>query len=166
MKKYKVILTESEMRKLNEVRRGIRAKRLVADDIRTEDDEDLSDKEIFERAARGDKSILKLPKEKLMIKNTILNIKNNGWTPIHYFAIGGDKEILKLDKSLLRIQDNEGATPIHYLAISGVKEILKLDKSLLRIKDNDGYTPIHYLVRAGIEKFKKGMKYLFNPMNY
>lgn len=126
MKKYKVILTESEMRKLNEVRRGIRAKRLVADDIRTEDDEDLSDEEIFERAERGDKSILKLPKEKLMIKN-------NGWTPIHYLAIGGDKEILKLDKSLLRI------------------------------KNNDGYTPIHYLVRTGIEKFKKGMKYLFNP---
>ena len=87
---------------------------------------DLSDEEIFERAERGDKSILKLPKEKLMIKN-------NGWTPIHYLAIGGDKEILKLDKSLLRI------------------------------KNNDGYTPIHYLVRTGIEKFKKGMKYLFNP---
>ena len=38
MKKYKVILTESEMRKLNEVRRDVRAKRLVADDIDTKDD--------------------------------------------------------------------------------------------------------------------------------
>ena len=156
MKKYKVILTESEMRKLNEVRRGIRAKRLVADDIRTEDDEDLSDEEIFERAERGDKSILKLPKEKLMIKN-------NGWTPIHWLAIDKVKEILSLDKSLLKIMDDDGETPIHYLANKEVKEILKLDKSLLRIKNNDGYTPIHYLVRTGIEKFKKGMKYLFNP---
>ena len=157
MKKYKVILTESEMRKLNEVRRGIRAKRLVADDIRTEDDEDLSDEEIFERAERGDKSILKLPKEKLMIKDKW------GETPIHYLAVGGDKEILNIDKSLLMIKDNDGETPIHYLAFNGVKEILKLDKSLLMIKDNDGYTPTHYLPRTGIEKFKKGMKYLFNP---
>ena len=38
MKKYKVILTESEMRKLNEVRSDVRAKRLVADDIDTKDD--------------------------------------------------------------------------------------------------------------------------------
>ena len=115
------------MRKLNEVRRGIRAKRLVADDIRTEDDEDLSNKEIFEKAKKGDKSILSLPKEKLMIKN------------------------------------KSGNTPIHYLAEKRVKEILELDKSLLRIKNKAGNTPIHYLVRTGIEKFKKGMKYLFNP---
>ena len=32
MKRYKVILTESEMRKLNEVRRDVRAKRLVLND--------------------------------------------------------------------------------------------------------------------------------------
>ena len=111
MKKYKVILTESEMRKLNEVRRGIRAKRLVADDIRTEDDEDLSDEEIFERAERGDMSILKLPKEKLMIKN------NKGWTPVHILAFNKVKEILKLDKSLLRIKDNAGWTPFHIMLL-------------------------------------------------
>ena len=145
MKKYKVILTESEMRKLNEVRRGIRAKRLVADDIRTEDDEDLSDEEIFERAERGDKSILKLPKEKLMIKD------NNGETPIHALARRGVKEVLKLDKSLLSIQDNDGWTPIHILANKGVKEILKLDKSLLRIKNKAGNTPIHWLASRGVE---------------
>ena len=90
-------------------------------------EKELSNEEIFKKAKRGAKSILKLPKEKLTIK------------------------------------DNDGWTPIHYLADKGVKEILKLDKSLLRIKNNDGYTPIHYLVRTGIEKFKKGMKYLFNP---
>ena len=110
MKKYKVILTESEMRKLNEVRRGIRAKRLVADDIRTEDDEDLSDEEIFEAARKGDKSILKLPKEKLMIKDI------KGDTPIHYLAFNEVKEILKLDKSLLRIKNRYGWTPVHYVA--------------------------------------------------
>ena len=38
MKRYKVILTESEMRKLNEVRRDVRSKRLVADDYDMEDD--------------------------------------------------------------------------------------------------------------------------------
>ena len=39
MKKYKVILTESEMRKLNEVRRDVRSKRLVADDYDMEDED-------------------------------------------------------------------------------------------------------------------------------
>ena len=90
-------------------------------------EKELSDKEIFDAAEKGDKSILSLPKEKLMIKN------------------------------------KSGNTPIHYLADMRRKEILKLDKSLLVIKDNNGETPIHYLVRTGIEKFKKGMKYLFNP---
>ena len=43
MKRYKVILTESEMRKLNEVRRDVRAKRLVLndDDIDTKDEDDF-----------------------------------------------------------------------------------------------------------------------------
>jgi len=39
MKRYKVILTESEMRKLNEVRRDVRSKRLVADDYDMEDED-------------------------------------------------------------------------------------------------------------------------------
>ena len=41
MKKYKVILTESEMRKLNEIRRDIRAKRLVVDDGDVEDEDEF-----------------------------------------------------------------------------------------------------------------------------
>ena len=43
MKRYKVILTESEMRKLNEVRRDVRAKRLVLndDDIDTKDEDEF-----------------------------------------------------------------------------------------------------------------------------
>ena len=39
MKRYKVILTESEMRKLNEVPRDVRSKRLVADDYDMEDED-------------------------------------------------------------------------------------------------------------------------------
>ena len=105
-----------------------------------------TNKEIFERAKKGDKSILTLPKEKLMIKNEW------GETPLHWLAARGVKEILEVDKSLLMIQDNEwGNTPIHYLASNGVKEILRVDKELLMIQNNNGWTPIHCLADNEIE---------------
>ena len=104
-----------------------------------------SNEKIFEAAKRGDKSILKLPKEKLIIKDKY------GWIPLHWLAFNKVKEILSLDKSLLKIMDDDGETPIHYLADKGVKEILKLDKSLLIIKNNNGDTPIHWLARRGVE---------------
>jgi len=68
---------------------------------------EMSDEEIFARARRGDKSILKLPKERLIIKDEY------GWTPIHWLARRGVKEVLKLDKGLLMIKDNDGCTPVH-----------------------------------------------------
>jgi len=75
----------------------------------------MINEKIFEKANKGDKSILKLPKERLMIKN------NAGWTPVHYLAMDGVKEILDLDKELLTIKDKYGCTPVHYLAINGIK---------------------------------------------
>ena len=74
----------------------------------------MTNEEIFEAAKKGDKSILKLPKELLHIQNEY------GETPIHLLADKGVKEILKLDKSLLMIKNNDGETPIHWLALKGI----------------------------------------------
>jgi hypothetical protein len=49
------------------------------------------------------------------------------------------------------IQDNDGWTPVHWLAMNGVKEILKLPKSILMIQNKDGWTPLHLLVVNEIE---------------
>ena len=100
---------------------------------------------VFERAKKGDKSILKLPKELLMIKDKY------GWTPIHWLARNGVKEVLDLDNELLIIQDTDGWIPIHWLAKRGVKEVLNLPKELLMIQNIDGCTPVHYLAKRGIE---------------
>jgi ankyrin repeat protein len=106
---------------------------------------EMSDEEIFEKARKGDKSILKLPKK-------LFNIKDKfGSTPIHWLTRRGVKEVLNLPKELLMIQDNDGSTPIHYLAREGVKEILDLDKKFLIAKDNGGYTPIYYLAWTRVD---------------
>ena len=99
------------------------------------------DKEyIFRKAKAGDKSILKLPKEALMIKDKYGN------TPIHLLADKGIKEILKLPKELLSVRNKYGWTPIHILGDRGIKEILRLPKELLVIKDENEVTPINLLV--------------------
>ena len=99
---------------------------------------------IFKKAGDGDKSILKLPKEALMIKD------ENGDTPVHWLSYNGDKSILKsilkLPKELLMSKNKYGRTPVHYLAWAGVKEILRLPKELLVIKDENEVTPINLLV--------------------
>lgn len=46
-------------------------------------DMNISCEEMFNKAKNGDKSILTLPKEKLMIRD------NDGWTPIYWLAIRG-----------------------------------------------------------------------------
>ena len=94
---------------------------------------------IFNRAINGDKSILKLPKEDLMIQNEW------GETPVHCLSRWGFKEILNLPKEVLKIQDNDGETAIYELAWKGVKEIRKLPKELLSTKNKKGRTPISIL---------------------
>jgi len=104
-------------------------------------------KEIFRRAMIGDKSILKLPKEYLLIEDTF------GFNPVHYLAQKRVKEILKLPKELLVIKNKLGQTAIHYLAHEGVEEILTtLPKELLYIKNDWDQTPLDIL------SIKKGTK--------
>ncbi len=80
----------------------------------------MTDKEIFEKAMHGDKSIIKLPEDKLKIKDRFWN------TPIHYLAMEGVKEVLKLPEELLMIKNEFGDTPLYYVTrSSGVTEFNK-----------------------------------------
>jgi len=122
--------------------------------------DETAQEDIFNRARDGDKSILKLPKEDLMIKDS------DWWTPIHFLAWEGVKEILKLHKELLMVKNKYGNTPVHSFAhafelgnisVSDIEEILKLPRDILRIKNDKGETPITILSDKGIEipeKFK------------
>ena len=85
MKKFKVILTESEMRKLNEVRRDVRAKRLVADDIDTKDDKYITVDHI------DDKNYKKYIGKKVNVRGYVnlsgLDLRK---LPITFGTVGGD----------------------------------------------------------------------------
>ena len=99
--------------------------------------------DVFNRAEKGDLSILKLTNDVLSIKN------KDGNTIIHllaiYFSINAGKEIVKLPKELLLIKNKYGNNPIHLLAMNSSKEILKLPKELLSIKNKKGQTPVEIL---------------------
>ena len=62
-------------------------------------------------------------------KGVDVDLKNdNGWTPLHYAAYGGKKEIVEL---LIAKNANvnakvDGRTPLHYAALKGHKEIAEL----------------------------------------
>lgn len=109
---------------------------------------ELSDKEkkdIFRRAKRGDKSILKLP-------NKFLTMKENNrfeWNPVHYLAQNHVVEILDLPKSILMSTESRKETPVHRLADTVKKEVIKklleLPVGLLTMQDKDGETPVHWL---------------------
>ena len=85
MKRYKVILTESEMRKLNEVRRDVRSKRLVADDYDMEDDNG------FITVDHIDKNNYKkyIGKKVNVTGSVFLNYLNLGKLPITFGTVGG-----------------------------------------------------------------------------
>jgi len=111
-------------------------------------DEEKND--IFKRARKGDKSILKLPKESLLIKD------KDGWNPVHYLAKEGVIDILDLPKSILMSTTNKQATPIHWLADTTKKEVIAkicgLPVELLSMRDIDGETPVHWLAWYGVDK--------------
>ena len=98
MKKYEVILTESEMRKLNEVRRDIRAKRLVVDDG------DMEDEDGFITVDRINKSnYKKYIGKKVNVKGSVfLNYLNLGKLPITFGTVGGSFDCSDNDLTSLK----------------------------------------------------------------
>jgi len=99
-------------------------------------DEDI----IFEKAKKGDISILSEPGIEKMIDG-------EGRTPLHYLGKKGKMEILK-KSATFTAKDKDGRVPLHELAIQGVDAILKYPK-VGEIQDNTGKTPLIYLAMLG-----------------
>ena len=115
------------------------------------------------------KDLMLLHSHDLLLKpehKNILKIQNlGGWTPLHYLADQGVKEILNPEfKDMLKIQSNARMTPLHHLALYGVKEILNPEfKEALKIRNRLGKNPLHFLADQGVEEilnpeFKEALK--------
>lgn len=103
--------------------------------------EGLSDKELFERAYKGDISILD--------DSNVAKIRDEwGYTPLHFLAKAGKIEILK-HPDVARVKSKWGNTPLHLLARKGRIEVLK-HPDVAKVKNNDGDTPLHWLAREGV----------------
>ncbi len=72
---------------------------------------------------------------------------NYGWTPLHWLAWEGVKEVLS-HPSVDIVKDNNGATPLHELAYNGVNGVFN-HISIDQVKDNQGWTPLHRLAHYG-----------------
>ena len=71
------------------------------------------------------------------------------WTPLHYAALNGNKEIVELliaKGADMNVTANEEWTPLHTTALEGNKEVVELliAKGVdVNAKDIDGKTPLN-----------------------
>ena len=77
-----------------------------------------------------------------------------GWTPLHYAAVEGNKEVVELlitkGADVNAKDDQSGETPLHFAAFSGHKEIVELliaKGADVNAKDDDGKTPLDSAIR-------------------
>ena len=79
-----------------------------------------------------------------------------GWTPLHYAAYGGQKDVAKLliaKGADVDSRDNDGSTALHNTAFTAdneqgkdVAELLIVKGADVNAKNNDGWTPLHRAV--------------------
>ena len=85
----------------------------------------------------------------------------DGDTPIHWAALNGHTEIVKILAPLTdnpNSADNSGITPIHQAAWIGQTEIVKILAPLTNnpnAPDKDGYTPIEFSKNVEIQRILK-----------
>lgn len=104
------------------------------------------DKKLFDKAKHNDKNLLKFPFKKEEMKK-FSEQDDKGKTLVHYLAINKNKDVLRLPKELLEIQDKTGCTPLHYLGMLGIVDILER-KDSLSIQDKYGNNPLSYLAQV------------------
>jgi ankyrin repeat protein len=111
--------------------------------------------EIHSAVAAGD-----LEKVKTLLKadpNLVLSkdAKTNDWTPLHFAAFYGQKEVagvLLTNKANVEIRDNTGFTPLLvavYRGRTNVVRVLLAAKAEVNVKDPGGWTPLHWAVFQG-----------------
>ncbi|KAK5993578.1 Ankyrin-R [Cladobotryum mycophilum] len=77
-----------------------------------------------------------------------------GWTPLHYAAISGHKEIDRLwnDGMDANAQDLRGRTPLHYASWCGHTDFvdcLVKKGATIDVQDRDGASPLHFAALQG-----------------
>src|SRR5713101_2106293 len=94
-----------------------------------------------------------LEKVKALLKGNpdlVFNGDGRGWTPVHYAAHWGQKEVAELllaNKADVNAQDNYGMTPLHCAVAQGYKDLAELllaNKADVNAQDNEGVTPLHF----------------------
>jgi ankyrin repeat protein len=80
---------------------------------------------------------------------------NNGWTPLHWAAWNGHKDVaeLLLSKGANgNAMANDGFTPLHVAAQNGQKDVAELllaNKANVNAKTKEGWTPLHLATGNG-----------------
>jgi hypothetical protein len=83
---------------------------------------------------------------------------DDGWTPLHYAALKGHKNVVELlltNNAEINPKTNDGLTPLHCAASGGwdgnkeVAELLLANKAEVNAKDNNGLTPLHCAAGGG-----------------
>src|SRR5665213_3326064 len=87
--------------------------------------------------------------ELLLASNAEVNAKfNNGFTPLHLAAVGGQKDVVELlikNKADVNANDNDGLTPLHIAAAKGYSDVVELlltNKAVVNAKATNGTTPL------------------------
>ena len=104
-------------------------------------------KDIWGAAEQGD---IEAVKEYLAIGTNVNAMGEDGETPLHFAAIGGQKEIAELliaKGADVNARDSIGGTPLHKAALRGRKEIAELliaNGADVNAKDILGKTPLDW----------------------
>jgi ankyrin repeat protein len=87
--------------------------------------------------------------------NVVFKKEAAGWTPLHYAAHWGHKDVAELllaNRAEVSAQDNEGMTPLHFAADGGLKEMFELllsGNADANSSDKDGMTPLRWAMSKG-----------------
>ena len=101
-------------------------------------------KTLFDRAKKGDLSILDNPQTFTLFEDAISFV-----TPFHYLVQNNSNVNIFIKHPLVnKLKDYNGATPLHWLAYARKTEILK-HPSVDKLPALGGQTPLHYLANEG-----------------
>jgi ankyrin repeat protein len=87
---------------------------------------------------------------------TFPNYEREGFTPLHYAAMNGHKDVAELllaNKADVNAREKfSGRTPLHYAAYAGHKDMVELllaNKADVNARENADWTPLHQAVLNG-----------------
>ena len=120
----------------------------------------MSYDDIFDAVREGTVEDVKYFIEK---KRVNINVKDDGYTLLHWAAMDDKIEVVKYLISVgadVNVKDNKYATPLHWAVHKGSLEIVKLLVSAgadVNAKDNDGYMPLDIAEGSAMNQYIKSI---------